>query len=58
MQWCYWHHETLTLIPMALQDQKCHFAPHFDHLDIGYEMVPLTMQSTSYDADAGCSGVT
>ena len=55
MQWCHCHQVILIWAMIALHDQKCHFTPHFDHLDIMNAMVLLTIPSESYDVEA--SGV-
>ena len=44
--------------PVASHDQKSHVAPHFDHLDLGNAMLPLTMSLASCDVSTGTNGVT
>ena len=46
------------LVPMGTHDQKCHAAPHLNHLDLRNTLVPLMMQLASQDSDTGANLVT
>ena len=53
MQWCHWNHyryDTNVVINYVTWP-KGPVVPPFDHLDLSNAMVPLTMLSTSHDAD-------
>ena len=42
----------------CINDQKINVAPHFGHLDIRNEMVPLMILSALCDTDISISGIT
>ena len=55
---CHQHQVIVTLVPTASHEQKGHLTPCFNYLHLMIKMVPLMMQLTLHDSNAGTNGIT